>query len=132
MPSSISAPSNAFEPASLRQLREDAGYPTACAFAQALGASKTTSSRYEKDPARIPLPAAWKIADILGVTIDEVVGRSRANARSKNEAQSFYDSVSDESRTLIDGYFSLIELRERSLLPTSWGTRQSASQRSAH
>lgn len=119
-------PKTAFEAASLRRLREEAGYSTACAFAQSLGVTRTTYSRYEKDPSKIPLPAAWRMADALGCTIDDVVGRTRTAAPSENEVQSFYDSVSDESRALIDGYFSLIELRERSVLPIKWGRRRPA------
>lgn len=68
----------------LQKLRKKAGFETAKAFAQELDVPTSTYARYEQSPDSIPLKAAWKIADILNCSIDEVVGRSTGS--NKNES----------------------------------------------
>lgn len=59
----------------LARIRREAGYPSARALAKELGISESTYSRYESAPARMPLPAAVRIADTLGCSLDDIVGR---------------------------------------------------------
>ena len=96
----------------LTELRKGAGYRTAKEFAEALGVPATTYSRYEANPDKIPLAAAWSIADFLGCTIDEVVGHEAAGIAG-GEWQVFYDSLSPEGRELMDDLRQLVSMRER-------------------
>ena len=63
-------------------------------------------------PDKIPLAAAWSIADFLGCTIDEVVGHEAAGIAG-GEWQVFYDSLSPEGRELMDDLRQLVSMRER-------------------
>lgn len=96
----------------LRSLRQDAGFKTAIEFAQSLGISKTTYSRYETDPRKIPVSAAWRIADALGCSIDAVVGHRDPDAPDANPVQRLYDSLSAANRARLDEYLDFIEYRE--------------------
>lgn len=65
----------------LQELRQRAGYYSRTAFAEELGIPLSTYKRYESlasEECAIPIRAAWQIADKLGCTIDEVVGRREA------------------------------------------------------
>ena len=64
------------------------------------------------NPDKIPLAAAWSIADFLGCTIDEVVGHEAAGIAG-GEWQVFYDSLSPEGRELMDDLRQLVSMRER-------------------
>ena len=76
-----------------------------------------TYARYERQPespeCKIPMGAAWQIADTLGCSIDVVVGRASDEQERGGRIQSFYDSLSKSSRSRIDEYMSFIEYRER-------------------
>ena len=95
----------------LTELRKGAGYRTAKEFAEALGVPATTYSRYEANPDKIPLAAAWSIADFLGCTIDEVVGHKAAGIAG-GEWQVFYEGLSPEGRELMDDLRDLVAMRE--------------------
>lgn len=95
---------------SLQDLRKAAGYRTAKEFAEALGVSTTTYSRYEAAPERIPLASAWTIADVLGCSIDDVVGREAGGAGGA--WQVFYEGLSDDGRELMDDLRGMVEARE--------------------
>lgn len=101
----------------LQRLRRQAGYRSAKNFAETLGIPCSTYARYERagDGADcgIPLQAAWAIADALGCSIDLVVGREDIDALEPEDMQSRYEALSPEGRTLVDSYFSYVELGER-------------------
>jgi len=63
------------EKMSLKDLRARSGC-TIRDFAARLKMPASTYARYEKRPDHIPLRAAWRLADELGCTIDDIVGRS--------------------------------------------------------
>lgn len=83
----------------LKALREAAGYASARSFAEAQGIPAATYTRYEKDPSRIPLRAAWELADALDATVDQVIGRDKSAPDSSSGAvQRAYDGLSRRSR----------------------------------
>ena len=94
-------------PSSLLKLRKAAGYKNASEFAEAHEIPASTYARYESNPSKIPVDRAWQLADILGTTIDAVVGREAPDpACARGEVQLEYDSLTPEARQLMD------ELRE--------------------
>lgn len=99
----------------LQELRKEAGYRTAKEFAVAIDVPATTYSRYEANPERIPLSAAWKIADVLGCSIDAVVGREHVEvSEMRGDFQRFYDALSPDSRRLMDAFRDFLASREES------------------
>ena len=98
---------------SLRDMRKDAGYKSAKLFAEAMDVPAPTYARYEQTPDKIPLKAAWAIADKLGCTIDEVVGRQELEAEVVHGAvQTFYDELNPASKALFDEFMAFIGGRE--------------------
>lgn len=61
---------------SLKEYRLAAGYKSAKAFAAEQGLGYQSYINYEREPQKIPMNRAWSLADALGVTIDQIVGRS--------------------------------------------------------
>ncbi|OUO62075.1 hypothetical protein B5F74_02360 [Collinsella sp. An271] len=92
---------------SLERLRVRAGYRSGAALAAALGVSAVTYNRYERDPAGIPTKSACALADLLGCSVDEVLGR-RAPAASQGPVQAAYDALSPESRSLVDSFLETL------------------------
>ena len=91
----------------LLELRKAAGYKNANDFAEAHGIPASTYARYESNPDKIPMDRAWQLADILGTTIDAIVGRKApAPGTARGEVQLEYDGLTPEARQLAD------ELRE--------------------
>lgn len=91
----------------LLELRKAAGYKNANDFAEAHGIPASTYARYESNPDKIPMERAWQLADILGTTIDAIVGRKApAPGTARGEVQLEYDGLTPEARQLAD------ELRE--------------------
>jgi transcriptional regulator with XRE-family HTH domain len=62
----------------LRFYRERAGYKSAKAFAEHLGLSAYTYRDYEQGRIDLSAERAWQLADELGCSIDELLGRSPA------------------------------------------------------
>ena len=93
----------------LQDLRKRAGYRTAREFAEAVGIPLPTYSRYEQQPAKIPLDRAWFLADALGTSIDEVVGREAVPGSS---VQRRYAALSSGSRSLVDEFIGWAEARD--------------------
>ena len=54
----------------LLELRKQAGFKNAKDYAAAEGIAEATYARYESSPEKIPLAAAWRLADEFGVSID--------------------------------------------------------------
>ena len=98
----------------LQELRREAGYDTAKEFAEELGISPATYSRYEQKPEGIPTSAAWKLADRLGCSIDAVVGREHISVEDmRGPQQRFYDGLSRDGRRLMNEFMEFIEQREK-------------------
>lgn len=101
-------------PSDLLMLRRRAGYKSARDFAQEAGIPLPTYSRYESSPDKIPLKAAWAIADRLGTSIDVVVGRrslTDADAE-RGEVQREYDSFSQDGRDSMDEFRRFVRWQE--------------------
>lgn len=58
------------------ELRLEAGWETRTAYAAHLGMSARALRRIEVEGCPMTLPVAWRIADDLGVSIDELLGRA--------------------------------------------------------
>lgn len=98
----------------LQRLRKAAGYRSASAFAEARGIAVPTYARYESSPDKIPLQSAWQLADALGCSIDEVVGRKLLDdADRRGDFQRFYDDLTCENRVLMDEFRAFVTMREQ-------------------
>ena len=87
----------------LQELRKAAGYKNANDFAEAHEIPSSTYARYESNPDKIPMERAWQLADILGTTIDAIVGRETpAPGTARGEVQLEYDGLTPEARALAD------------------------------
>lgn len=94
----------------LLELRKGAGYATAKDFAEALGIPPTTYTRYESSPEKIPLKAAWTLADALDATIDQVVGRGEGDPRG--EVQRAYDRLTPRSQEELRDLIEVLSARD--------------------
>lgn len=97
----------------LQDLRREAGYKSAREFAGVMGIPVATYSRYEQTPDKTPLKNAWAIADVLGCSIDAIVGREHVGAAAMcGDMQKFYDDLSSEGQSLFDEFRDFMEARE--------------------
>lgn len=100
----------------LQRLRREAGYKTARDFARILGIPASTYSRYEQladgPESRIPMKAAWVMADALGCSIDLIVGRSDSDER-ESTLQYQYNHLSESSQERFDEYMQFLQFRDR-------------------
>ncbi len=98
----------------LLKLRRRAGYKSARAFAEEAGIPLPTYARYESNPEKIPLKAAWTIADKLGTSIDVVVGRRALESADaeRGEVQREYDSFSQDGRDSMDEFRRFVRWQE--------------------
>lgn len=96
----------------IQELRRERGYRSAREFADALGISPSSMSRYDNQPESIPTKVAWEMADLLGCSIDEVVGRKPVTS-GRSELQEFYDGLHRWNKDLFDEFVEFIEARER-------------------
>ena len=72
-----------------------------------------TYTRYEQEPAKIPIERAWIIADFLGCTIDAVVGRTPIKpSEMRGPVQRVYDALSDKNKGLLDDYLDYIQYKD--------------------
>jgi transcriptional regulator with XRE-family HTH domain len=94
---------------SISDLRRERGYRSAREFAEALGISPSSMSRYDREPESIPMKAAWAMADALGCSIDDVVGRDHV---APSALQDFYDGLLPESRRLLDDFLEFVGARD--------------------
>ena len=89
----------------LRALRKRAGYRSAKAFADLLGFPVTRYSEYEQGRIGLSYENAWKIADALGISLDELGGRewppsgAVADPRRQSMLDS-YDALTEDGKTL--------------------------------
>ena len=95
----------------LLELRRQAGYKTAKEFAEHIGVPVPTYTRYEANPEKIPLKAAWSLADELGCSIDAVVDREHVEDAEalKGDIQLAYEALSADSRRLMDEFMEFLQ-----------------------
>ena len=96
----------------IQELRREKGFRSAREFADALGISPSSMSRYDNQPDTIPTKIAWAMADRLDCSIDEIVGRMPVTS-GKSELQDFYDGLHRWNKDLFDEFREFIETRER-------------------
>lgn len=96
----------------LEDIRRASGYKTAKAFAQAIGIPYPTYIRYEGKPSEIPMRKAWELADVLGCTIDELVGRTVAHADHRRDLNRAYEKLSDGSKARMNEYLTFLAFRD--------------------
>lgn len=95
----------------IKDLREEKGYRSAREFADAVGIATSSMSRYDKDPETIPMKHAIAMANLLGCSIDEIVGRVPITS-GKNELQEFYDGLLPETRALMDEFIEFARMKD--------------------
>ena len=94
----------------LKEIRQEAGYKTAKDLADALGVAGSTITRYEKEPESIPMKAAIRIADMLGCSLDDVVGRDNpATADMRGVIQKRFDALMPGRRADLNRYLGYLE-----------------------
>lgn len=59
----------------LQECRKAAGYKSAKDFAEHIGMSVRTYTNYEQEVSELTLGLAWKFADALGCSIEDISGR---------------------------------------------------------
>lgn len=89
----------------LRALRKRAGFRSAKAFAEYAGFTTTGYAEFEQGRSRLTYEKAWKIADALGISLDELGGRewppSGASIDPRRRAMiESYDALTDDGKTL--------------------------------
>ena len=85
----------------LMELRKQAGYKNRDAFAERLGVNKFTYKSWETGKAMMSLAQACRCCDVLGCSLDELVGRewhpSYADPREA-ELHRCWDASTEENR----------------------------------
>ena len=98
----------------LKEVRQESGYKTAKDLADALGVAGSTVTRYEKEPDSIPMKAAIRIADMLGCSLDDVVGRENpALADVRGVIQKRFDALMPGRRADLSKYLGYLEEAQR-------------------
>lgn len=97
---------------SIQDLRREKGFRSSKEFADALGVSPSSMSRYDKDPTLIPVKVAWAMADLLGCSIDEVLGREHVTA-GRSQLQEDYDALSPETQTLVLEFMEFAKAKDK-------------------
>lgn len=95
----------------LQRIRKARGFKSAKAFADHIGMSKNTYTNYEQGTRSLTLDIAWKFADALECTLDELAGRdfvakdyqdSRQAALNEDYSQ-LSESMKDAAASAIRG-----------------------------
>ena len=89
----------------LQEIRRRAGFKSASSFAEHIGMSPSTYTKYEQGNTKMTLAMAWRFADELGCTIDEIAGREPPEA-----------SLTDDEWDVVDGYRTADESQKRRML----------------
>lgn len=84
----------------LQEMRRAAGFRSAREFAEALGVPVRTYTNYEQGSHVPPLDLLIRMADMLGCTLDELVGREPDGG----ETVVRYRQLSDEAKKAVDYY----------------------------
>lgn len=99
---------------SIQDLRREKGYRNSKEFAEALGVSPSSLSRYDNDSVLIPSRVAWAMADLLECSIDEVLGREHVTS-GRSDLQEDYDTLSPESQAFVREFMEFVKARDRRL-----------------
>ena len=97
---------------SIMELRRAKGYFSAREFAEELGVSASSVSRYEADPTTMPLRMAWTMAELLDCSIDEIVGRNYKPPVAKSPLDEFYRGLTAESKRMFNEYKDYLAIRD--------------------
>lgn len=96
----------------LQELRRQAGFKSAEAFATHVGMSKRTYTNYEQGTTNLSLEKAWFFADALGevlgrhVSLDEIAGRRPPGG----------GELSTDEITILDGYRAAEDTHKAAML----------------
>lgn len=94
----------------LKEIRLQAGYKTAKDLADEMGVAGSTITRYEKEPESIPMKAAIRMADLLGCSLDDIVGRDNpATADMRGIIQKRFDALMPGRRNNLNKYLGFLE-----------------------
>lgn len=109
----------------LQRIRREAGFRSAKDFAERVGIPVSIYARYERSgdgpECGIPLASAWAIADVLGCSIDLVVGRGDFDTKNaEHSIQERVDTLSRSGREMLDDYLCYLEFREDADAFQSW------------
>lgn len=91
----------------IQKLRKGAGFKSARAFAEKAGVSQNAYVECEQGRSRLSYENAWRIADTLGLTLDELGGRpwppsgAAASTPDERELIGLWRKSSPESREVI-------------------------------
>lgn len=99
---------------SLRRLRRAAGFSSAKALAESVGIPPATYAKYEQiddgPDTSMPIKNAWLIADALGCSIDELVGRSSVPEDAADFGiQRRFDALSEDGKRIVADFIGLAE-----------------------
>lgn len=96
----------------LQEIRKNAGYKSAAAFAEKFGFNVATYTSYEQGARTLTADVAWQLADIFECTIDELVGRrapERSNADPvKRRIIEAYDAMNEAGKRTLDEYVQMM------------------------
>lgn len=90
---------------SLKQNRVKAGYKTMPKYCDAIGIDYNIYKNYELGRTSLPASTACKIADFLGISLDDLVGREFVNECD----------ITPEETQLLENYRALDDARKNSL-----------------
>lgn len=96
---------------SIQDLRREKGFKSSKEFADALGVSASSMSRYDRDATLIPVKVAWAMADLLGCSIDEVLGREHVTS-GRSHLQEDYDALCPETQALVREFMEFAKARD--------------------
>ena len=88
----------------LKELRKLAGYKTQGDMADALGVPRRRYESWERKEAMMSLEQAYKITELLGCTLDELVGRNEHRSYSdpgQAALNGYYESMGGEGRSVL-------------------------------
>lgn len=88
----------------LKRLRKLAGFKTQADMAKALGVPNRRYESWEREEAMMSLEQAYKVTEILGCTLDELVGREPTR------------SFSDPAQAALNGYYESMNSHGRDML----------------
>lgn len=90
----------------LKELRRAAGYTNRDDFAEVLGVNKYTYKSWETGAAMMSLEQAYNVAQVLGCTLEELVGRAPRKTYADPAQQAlneYYESSNSKGRgTIVD------------------------------
>lgn len=97
----------------LQFYRRLAGYRSAKAFADSFGINVSTYTQYERGLIDFSAERAWELADALGCTVDELLGRDMPSSTPltgrEGRLLAAYRKTSDTGRAALDAVAKILE-----------------------